>query len=63
MFDWFENFFLSTFAKNDPLITKTSGGVLIWGGIFFIGGKGLLGVPGLGSFWREVVGCCACCHH
>ena len=33
----FDNFVLSTFAKNDPLIIKTSGGVIIWGDPFYQG--------------------------
>ena len=37
-----EIFVLSTFAKNDPLIIKTSGRFVIWGGtVFLIRGKGL----------------------
>ena len=43
MFDRFKNFVLSTFARNVPLIIKTSrGGVFSFrGGPFFIWGKGL----------------------
>ena len=32
MFNRFRHLVLSTFAKNDPLIIKTLGGVIIWGG-------------------------------
>ena len=32
-----KNFVLSTFAKNVPLKTKTSGGVIIWRGLFYSG--------------------------
>ena len=37
-----EIFVLSTFAKNDPLIRKTLGGFVVWGGdgLFLIKGKG-----------------------
>ena len=35
MFDRLKNFVLSTFAKNDPLIIKTSAGVIIWGDLFY----------------------------
>ena len=46
---------MSTFAKNDPLIIKTSGGVIICGGtVFFIGGKGLLCMHGCLPCWVRV---------
>ena len=41
MFNRLEIFVLSTFAKNDPLIVKTSGGFIIWGGRSFLLGEGI----------------------
>ena len=37
MFERFKNFVLSTFAKNVPLIIKTSAGLLFGGALFYLG--------------------------